>query len=49
LRTRLHTQDRVKNSVKSLNPDKGDKAKLSMFESMLYTNLSGLNPLNPQS
>jgi len=34
-------QDRVKNSVKKANPSKGDKAKLSMFESMLYTNLSG--------
>jgi len=31
-------QDRVKNSTKRLN---NDKAKLSMFESMLYTNLSG--------
>lgn len=34
-------QDKVKNTVKTLNPEKGAGAKLSMFESMLYTNLSG--------
>ena len=33
-------QDKVKASTKALNND--DKAKTSMFESMLYTNLSGI-------
>jgi len=34
-------QSKVKQTTKDMNKEKGSAAKLSMFESMLYTNLSG--------